>query len=73
MSYLYLMKYIYKITNNFDLQILIHDIIKTKQLKNKLNKEIIELYSEMDYYYGYDDDDDFYQRVLWFIEEIRLY
>jgi hypothetical protein len=72
MSYLNLIKYVYTITNNFDLQILIHEIIKTKQLKKKLNQEIIELYTEMDNYYGYDDDDDFYERVLWFIEEIKL-
>jgi hypothetical protein len=72
MSYLNLIKYVYTITNNYDLQILIHNIIKTKQLKNKLNKEITELFSEMNDYYGYEDDDDFYERVLWFIEEIKL-
>ena len=67
MSYLNLIKYVYTITNNYDLQILIHNIIKTK-----LNKEITELFSEMNDYYGYEDDDDFYERVLWFIEEIKL-
>jgi len=72
MSYLNLIKYVYTITNNYDLQILIHNIIKTKQLKNKLNNEITELFSEMNDYYGYEDDDDFYERILWFIEEIKL-
>ena len=72
MSYLNLIKYVYTITNNYDLHILIHNIIKTKQLKNKLNNEITELFSEMNDYYGYEDDDDFYERVLWFIEEIKL-
>ena len=72
MSYLNFIKYVYTITKNYDLQILIYDIIKTKQLKNKLIKEITELFSEMNDYYGYEDDDDFYERVLWFIEELRL-
>ena len=40
MNYLYFFKYIYTITNNYDLQLLIYDIIKTKQLKDKIHIEM---------------------------------
>ena len=41
MSYLNLIKYVYTITNNYDLQILIHNIIKTKQLDPKKGAKFI--------------------------------
>ena len=37
---IYLLKYVYTVTKNYDLQFLIYDIIKTKQLKNKLHNEM---------------------------------
>ena len=40
MNYLYFFKYIYTITNNYDLQILIYDLIKTKQIKDKIHNEM---------------------------------